>query len=385
MKPLQLIWISLLTTFMAVAAPGCRTAGVDNLTGREPLPPSVYESAADLLVEHNRNAERVQSIVAKPSITVAQRRSSVGVSGKLAMERPRNFKLVLSGPIHDVADIGSNDQEFWFWVKDSQEKAVYYCNYDESGESPLSAGLQPDWIVESLGLRVIPDEELSRIKVSPGPEPGTLLLTQRQTNPQGGTLLKETILSASTHRILKHRLFSSDRKTLLANATVKEYQDYPVSFGDDPSTEKVYLPRKLRLEWGQEKLALDVVLSGVKINTKFDAARRQDLFVEPVIDGFARINLAGRSGLASSPTSVRETMPAPPPRVRLKGLAPLGMEGSGRTPRAPTSLAAALPISRTSGLEKVVGPPIPTVSEPFPQNARTPSNWRSSLAPGLER
>ena len=37
--------------------------------------------------------------------------------GKLALERPRNFKLELMSAADEEADIGSNDEEFWFWVQ----------------------------------------------------------------------------------------------------------------------------------------------------------------------------------------------------------------------------------------------------------------------------
>src|SRR5579862_249207 len=65
-------------TFAVVAATligvsGCRTAGMGNLTGRDALPSRAEESAADLLVEHNRNAERVQSLEAMPAVSFANR------------------------------------------------------------------------------------------------------------------------------------------------------------------------------------------------------------------------------------------------------------------------------------------------------------------------
>ena len=130
MSPLKVASFLLMAALLT-ASSGCRTAGVGDIARKDFLPDRSAESAAELLVEHNRNAERVQSIEAKPNIKVSGRRfDPFGASGKLAVERPRNFKLVLSvGPMgSEVADIGSNDQEFWFWTKNSPEKAVYFCN-----------------------------------------------------------------------------------------------------------------------------------------------------------------------------------------------------------------------------------------------------------------
>lgn len=146
LRPVSLAVVSV----ALLAASGCRTAGMGNLARQDALPTRAEESAADLLVEHNRNAERVQSLEAMPSVSSAKRGMTGGLHGHLALELPRNFNLELGMPIsgQSVAIIGSNDQEFWFWVKEAPEKAVYYCNYDETGASPVSAaGLQPDWII----------------------------------------------------------------------------------------------------------------------------------------------------------------------------------------------------------------------------------------------
>ena len=382
----------LLVATSLLAAAGCRTAGVGNLVRQDTLPSRAEESASDILVEHNRNAERIQSLEAQSTISSANRGAVGGLSGKLALELPRNFKLVLSGPINNVADIGSNDQEFWFWAKDSQEKAVYFCNYDATGASPLSAaGLQPDWIIEALGLRLIPDEEASRIKVTPGKDPGTIVLTERQKASHGEDLIKETILNEATGRIREHWVYAADHKTPLAHAVVTDYQEYPVASETDALPEKVYLPRKLRLEWMQkEKMALDVTLSKVKVNQKFTPERRQYLFVEPKIEGFARINLEGRSPVSSrssvnTPTSVRETLPAPAPRVRLTEPSPMRIEGDSARARDPAEFAVDFPPSYARGIEEVVGPPIPTISDPSPRVVQARSGWRGSLVSGLER
>lgn len=375
----------LLVASALTASAGCRTAGVGDLARKDVLPKRDGDSAAELLVEHNRNAERVQSIQAEPRITVASRRTRAGVSGRLALERPRNFKLQISGPLNDVADIGSNDREFWFWVKDSQPRGVYYCNYDESGSSPLAAGFQPDWIVEALGLRAVPDDEAATIRVSPGPQPGTLLLTHQQKAAKGDSVVKETVLDETTHRILEHRVFAADHKTLLARAAVSDYQEWPIPADAGAAEGTVYLPRRFQLEWPQEKMKLDVVMGGVKVNPRFTQTRREALFIEPQVAGIARVNLAARTGVATGPTSVRESMPAPPPRVRLSEPTPLGTEGARRLSRDPTALAADLPPSYARAVEDVVGPPIPTVVDPLPEAVQARTGWRHSLSGPIER
>lgn len=380
--------LSLFAALSLAALSGCRTAGVGDLTRRETLPGRGTPTAAELLVEHNRNAERVQSIEAKPSINVAGRRLSFGASGRMALERPRNFKLVMSAGLSEVADIGSNDKEFWFWVKDMPEKAVYFCNYEDEGSNNLAVGFQPDWIVEALGLRVIPETEMADITVTAGPMPGTWLLSQKHRTQQGETVYKETVLSSASKRIIEHRLKASDNKTLLTQAVISEYSPYPVKGENGQPAENVYLPRKFTLRWVQEKMALDVSLGNVAIN-QFEASRRDLVFIEPQINGIGRRNLAERAAFTtndrSAPTSVRESMPAPPPRVRLEEPTPLGVDGAMRTPRDPASLSADLGVTPRRATETVVGPEIPKGSDPFPQTLEARGPGRGAFVGAIER
>ena len=330
---------------------GCRTAGLGNLAQPEPKLPRSSATARALVAELNRNAERVESFEAAPSISVHLPEGGGGsASGRLAFARPRNFKLVMTAAMQDIADIGSNDDEFWFWMKPrdrKEKKVIYFCKYDEAGHSPLTGMLQPDWIVEALGFRVIPPDEADTITVKPGKEPNTLVLD----HPLGtGTGLarkfrRETVLSETTHHVLEHRVYSA-KNVLLARATMADRDYQTLAAGADGQAETVSVPKKVRLEWFQENqqnLRLEVVLSQAKVNTAFNADRRAELFVEPAKKG-ERINLAELAGVTEDergPT-VRNTRPVPPTRVRLGEPAPLGPDETGRAPGDPLALTADL-------------------------------------------
>ncbi len=385
MKTLRPVSIAL-AVLAILTVSGCRTAGVGNLT-KQPslLPTKTYETAAELLVEHNRNAGRVQSLKARPDIKVDDRRRFFGASGKLAIERPKNFKLELSVAMANAADIGSNDEEFWFWISHSDEKAIYYCKYDENGHSPLAGSLQPEWITETLGMKVFGEDEIAEMKVKPGIEPGTLVVSRSEKTAQGESIIKEMVISEATHRIREHKVFAADHKTLLAHATIPEYLEVPLPASAEDSEfsgEKVFLPKILKLEWIQEKLSLQILLSQVEINPKFTETSRAAMFVEPAIRGFNRVNLATRAGVPQPklpPTTIRETMPAPAPRVKLSEPTPLGTDGAGRTLRAPLAIMADLPTTRPVEIEAVVGPTIPRVSEPRPGSLDTRLGWRNTV------
>ncbi len=376
-----------------LAASGCRTAGVGNLAREEPAPPQVTLTAAEVIREHNRTAERIESLEAHPSITVTSPDGGGVVQGDMAMERPRNFSLVLTGGATrmKMADIGSNDDEFWFWVKDrSRNKEYYFCEYDETGKSPLATTLQPELIVEALGLRVIPEAEAAGCSIQPGPTPGTLALTYKPSKTQGETLTRMTIFSESSRRIREHRVYSGEgaAKVLLAHAVVKGYQKVPLPAETGGSDEEVYLPSSLRLDWFQEKLSLDVTMSSPKVNTVFTQIRRDALFVEPKPKGYTRVNLAERAGIAAArgPTTIRESRTAPPTGVQLLEPSTIGADRTTRAPDEPVPLAADLSAPPTEP-DRVVRARIPQAPEPEFMTAgesASPSGWRGRRSVGRE-
>ncbi|MGC1722172.1 MAG: hypothetical protein WA746_24570, partial [Isosphaeraceae bacterium] len=93
---------AMLATLTTLSAAGCRTASMGSIAHNRP-PEVRPQSTFDLqgfVAEHNQNAERIQSLEAKPAITVTMgpqgHAESGAVVGRLAVERPRNFKLELS-------------------------------------------------------------------------------------------------------------------------------------------------------------------------------------------------------------------------------------------------------------------------------------------------
>lgn len=377
--------------------PGCHAGGASGLSARpSPTLPGVSLTATEAIEQHNLNAARVQALEAQPRISVTAPGVPRGsVDGRMALERPRNFKLELSATMrsHPVADIGSNDDEFWFWTESKQDKNVYVCSYGDVDRAPLSAAFQPDWIVEAMGLRTIRPEEAAGATIKADPNGLDTILTVRRRGPRGETLIKETVIETATGRIKEHRLYGVEgrgsRPVLLASARISKVQQVraPAPPGE-PSSEPVTLPQSVRLTWHQQqKFVMDVALNDVKVNPRFDDEQRAYFFTEPVKPGFARKSLGEGPGLAGGPTTIRESRtipPSPSAKVQLGDPIPIGPDGEERTPADPRALDADLPplSSRANGPGAVVGARVPTVPEGFP----TENLVRQDLTPpGFER
>jgi hypothetical protein len=354
-----------------LGASGCRAWNTGSLT---PTPRPISDRTFDVatfVAEHNRNAELIQTLEAKMSIQVKTKlMPGGGADGRLAMERPRNFKLELLSMGNVKADIGSNDEEFWFWVQNDERK-IYWCNYDEVQSSSLAVTYQPDWIIEALGLKPISPEEAEKIKVHDSDVSGTTALVFPPTKNGTETSTRMMIVWNHNRRVKQHRIYQGSvpsAKGLLAQAEVSRFAEFVA--GNDESTDpkKCYLPERVTLEWKQDQLTLDARLKresdgqyDVKVN-QFDSSRSAALFVEPVKQGYQRVNLAevSRGQRRDSRTTVRETLPPPPARNGRKPSRPTAdADSATMIPRRKSPVPQPSDSSTTSPLEDLVVAPLP--------------------------
>jgi len=347
-----------LVLIAAIAMAGCRAAGVAPSGPTLPPEPKLSFRFDDFVREHNQNARLIKTVDARPSIEVTMtppdggKAQSGRVNGYLAVLQPRNFKLELATMTSNLADIGSNDEQFWFWVQNKADKHVYYCNYADLPTSDLAPTYQPDWIVRALGLRPITPDEAATARVSPGTEPGTTTIRFSSSRVGGATYAREVVVADVSNRVTEFRVFDRDGKTPIGHAKILSYRDIPApssdaaesntgderEAGDEPKTH--HIPDHIVLDWKREGLTLDITLKSVKLNQPISEERRTALFVQPKLSGYTAFDLAeasreqGREVAAGGEVSVRETLPPPEPRDpnRVRLGAPVEIEGGDPIP-----------------------------------------------------
>lgn len=367
---------AILAATALIALTGCHAGTSGNLAKAPPAPSREEIKVSQIIAQHNKNAAAIQSIQAKPGVALVGRTGRF--TGKLAMERPKDFRLSLEVIRRPQADVGSNDDGFWFWVKADNEKEdkIYVCDHDQVDASPLAVTLQPDWIVEAMGFREFTAEEARTIGVKKDPtRPGSLVLTQFRKDAKGQALTKETVVDEATGEIREHRLWAGAKAELLASATISKYLTKLVSRpgtrasadADDAASGQVTVkvPSRFRLSWVKENFELDIIMDAASINPQFDEATRLALFSEPKMAGVKRTDLAR---LGETPSSrVYESIPQPRSGVRLgqPEPAPMGVEGAYRRTSDPVPLSADLRRSdaQPSGVAGVVRAPVPSGSD----------------------
>jgi hypothetical protein len=324
-----------LALIAAFGLAGCRTAGL--APSARPKPPAVPEPRLSFntdrfIADHNRNAEKIESLTSKASISVKMISPESGkpdgggsVSGYVSMLRPRNFQLVLYGysKMQSVADIGSNSDQFWFWVDmrnaEKSDKHVFFCNYADLPTANLAGTYQPDWILDALGLKSITPDEAATVRVAPGAKPDTTILTFPASG-EPSSYTRVMVVSDVSRRLIEYRVFDRDGKTLIGQATIdddeKSYSKIELKEeGEDEGRPRTcYIPNQIKLEWKREKLSLDIVLKDISVNRPF-TDRMKANFVVPEHRGYTPLDLAeatrGLPRAEGEETAVRETLPAP--------------------------------------------------------------------------
>ena len=290
-----------------VAGLGLAVTGCAGLTGsKEPRgtigPITSQTPTAPQLVSYvNNNASRAAAIESTDlALEVKSGSQGGGLSGTLYCEKPRNFRLRAKAVGKPMADFGSNNQEFWYWISQDNPPYLYHCNYADlsRGNIPLPFPFQPDWVLETLGLA-----ELSTAPENYRVERknNTFELTERGTSTQGRPVFKVTVFhggnaGGSQPQITQHRLHD-EQGQLVAVADV-------LSVRRDAGTGAT-IAHHLRLKWPQQKLEMELKLDGLKVyNAPVLTQRAPELFQRSSLRDLPSYDLATRS-LDSQPSNLQ--------------------------------------------------------------------------------
>jgi hypothetical protein len=276
---------------LGLCAVGCKNgpfARRDNI-------PAGYTPNADQLIAHlNQNAKVVQSVECdRLDITVSQGlKPSVGIDGLLAYQKPRSFRLQAHAMSQTRADVGSNEREFWFWLKDNNPPALFHCSYEDFPQCKnLAIPMHPDWMAEALCVTEFgPANQYQHRTVGNAME-----LTMQTTTPQGQPVSKTTLVALTgpnNGRIIGMKLRTKDGKEIWS-ADVGEYQN----------VNGAWIPKQVTVKSPADRMEMKFRLNACRVNN-IVAGRNPELFRKP--SGYQEVDLArGPNATPSSVTRVR--------------------------------------------------------------------------------
>jgi len=253
----------------SLLALGCGTLNRNNDVA--PRAANAPVPTADQLVAHlNQNARNIQSLeFYQVSIDVKQGIQQFGVDGNLAYQKPRNFRMMASALGATEADVGSNDKEFWFWLKRADPPALLHCSYEDFPQCrSLNLPFHPDWIAEALCVNEL--GAASQYQVRPA---GKVLELRSQTStPQGQPLEKVIRVAQSgpnTGRIVGYQLKTPQGQEVWS-AEIQEYRN----------VRGYTVPYVVSLRCPSEKMTLQFTLNKPRVN-EVQNGNAGDMFVLP--------------------------------------------------------------------------------------------------------
>jgi hypothetical protein len=251
------------------------------------IPPGNVQSVASLVEYLNDNASRVKTYRADDmTVTVTQGplAPSFTVNGKMVAEKPLGFRMSLEhGLKGQVVDLGSNNDEFWYWISQANPPYQFYCSYREleQGVKFLPIPFQPQWIMETMGIgQYGPPERYQREH-----DAQTVRLIERTRSPQGRPIRKVIVLRRREAKPPEPQVL---QYLLIDEATNKEICSAHITETMVDIATGAILPRRIELNWPQEKAKLSMILNGSAVNTPVPATA----FVRQPLNGVPSYNLA---------------------------------------------------------------------------------------------
>ena len=264
-----------------------------------PLPPALPPTPTleQVIEVVNRNNARINSYWSPQARLTVQGFPTLRAS--VAYERPLRFRLradtALTGP---ELDLGSNDQQFWFWVKRNQPPAVFYCRHDQfpSGRARQMIPIDPYWMIEALGTA-----EFDRGLPHQGPFPlsksNDRIEIRTVRDSLTGSTIKSTIIDAVRGYVLEQRVYDAHGR-LLAESIAGGHRQDPAS--------GLVMPTSVKISCPPAHFSMTVDLGKVQINRLPENAAA--LWAMPHDNGMQFVDLC--SPTAPSPT-------VPPPAISL--------------------------------------------------------------------
>jgi len=264
-------------------------------------------SAKDLCDYLNANAARLQSIdCGELYLDAKQKHEAVSLqSCWMVCQKPRNFRMGAKIVGSQAVDMGSNEQEFWWWIKQG-DPYLFHCSYEglTTGQARMPFPFQPDWIMEALGMAEYGPPENYTVNATAQ----NVELIQ-QTKAGGVAVRKVTVFSrqqaaGNAPQVVAYILQDANGKEICM-AQVQEVQRDTAS--------GAVIPKKIVLKWPQESMELKMTLKSVAFNQAIEPQRAQRLFSRPQLAGVPTYDLT-RGPDQPSGTAIRRTGSTAPQR-----------------------------------------------------------------------
>ena len=256
-------------------------------------------TAGDLVAYLNKEASKLHTLESDDLyMTVhAPGDTTPGVKGALFCQSPRNFRL--TGQVFGTSqvDFGSNNDLFWFWIKQDPSNSIYFCKYEDFNQGVrLPFPFQPEWVLQALGMAQYDPKKDYRVET----KPDSFELVETAT-VQGQPVKKITVfnrrhLQKGEPQVRMHIVRDAKTGKDITSAEIKRvmYASYRNTDGRESYTA---YPQKVIMKWPSENVSMELTLGDVLVNKQVPG----DVFTMLQLPNVPKLNLA--EGTRTNPTS----------------------------------------------------------------------------------
>jgi hypothetical protein len=250
---------------------GCNTFGFvrPDLQSRGEAPPGEAPSKEALIKYLNDNSAMVQGLRCNDMVVNCSQGMGlvkVDLDGNMMCQRPRNFRMSAKLLGKTEVEVGSNDEEFWYWLRRGEPPYQIHCSYKDLNEGrvrQLPFPFQPEWVIEALGLGTYGPADQYILDTR---DSATYRLVAQSRSPQG-TPVRKVIVFRS--RRAKQGEPQVTDFLLLDDATGKEIcaahiSEVKVVNVGGPVGATV--PYKVDLRWPAMKMRMSLRLDNMQVN-----------------------------------------------------------------------------------------------------------------------
>jgi hypothetical protein len=282
------------TSFMILAAlflVGCTRW---NFLFKDTKPPPDVPPV-DMLVKYlDDNSQRIQTLkfwdVDMNAYQGMGLAGGIGMQGRLVAQKPRNMVLTARVAGNQVVDMGSNSDEFWFWLSKAEPPYQFFCSYralQEGQVRSMPLPFQPEWIMDALGMGTYGPPERYKLES----DARTLRLVERVRSPQGKMVRKVIVMNRRpvqppTPQVTEYLLLDDATGHELCAAHITAVHPFD-------QVANAVVPRRVEFRGEipkQPRFKLTMVLDGLTLNPQ--SGIPGDLFVRQRLNGVPSYNLA---------------------------------------------------------------------------------------------
>ena len=183
----------------------------------------------------------------------------MSIGGKIAVQSPRNFRLKLTAMGNDEADVGSNDEQLWMFMRRPQPQVITVRHDQiEEVQRQLPIPFEPDWLMQALG--VAPIDPTDMVMERDPKHPQMARLVSQHTSPSGTSVNKVIVVDACKGVVTAHELYDSAQQ-LIARASLEDYRPQ-----QGPDGAEILLPHEVTLDWPQAQMAMTMSIGHIALN-----------------------------------------------------------------------------------------------------------------------